>query len=431
MPAPSKVSRPSAAANRASLAMMHAAEREAEGDPPAAAHSAAPLQNLPARPRPNFEPESVVINPAHSIRNRKTSPNYIENPDQRRLKGGYLKRGTKLEDISVFSTHAQWLLHGIPFSDLISQQPPITNHAKIMKILKENPWCWDFVAAEDNVPGAIPFESLQPSTLTEPQSGSLYRMCQHIHGDWEKQVNSSKLPMEQQPYEPPVWVCDAAFLWNKSRSICALCNEEMVLITDYGRYPKANPDGKRTPCPNKVTLERKWRQILHVPSNMSACIHHRCQPLTQLARLGTPPTPTRLGGPVAYWADAIKSDVIQAQDPSEITISIALVVQRAKTRMKQEGHNACTRLPGANGKRAGFPRCLCPWHIRFNAIQEEIASEFGQDLKDLNRAHTTKYWHKGKRPRSSSGSDEDSDEDEDDSDEDEDEAGDALSSSDS
>lgn len=418
---PKKKSRPSAAAFRASLAMMHAderaAEREAEGDLPGAARSAASgsasgsasVASGLKRPRPTFEASSVMLNPTHSLKARKHTETYVENPDKRLLKGGHLKADTRLEDISAFSTHAQWLLHGIPFSDLISQQPPITNHDKVMRILQQNPWCWDFVDAEDAAPEAKPFEALQPKTLTERQSKSLFKMCLSIYSDWQNQINISKLPMEQQPYEPSVWVCDAAFLWNKSRSICALCKEEMTLASDGSRYPKADPDAVRTICPNIATLERKWRQILHTPSNVIACIHQRCQTLTNVARPGAPPTPERLGGPVAYWADAIKSGMIQAQGHSEITIS--MVIRRAKTCLKEEGVAPCTRLPGTNGKRAAHPKCLCPWHVRFNHLQEEIASDLGSELKELRRAHTTKYWHKGKRPQTSSDSDEGDDED--------------------
>lgn len=421
---------PNLANRRASVAALHraevAAEDEAEGrgepevdDDEEAARSAASGSAYEAsglqRPRPTFEGSSVVLNPAHSKRERKNTPTYVENPDKRLLKGGHLKVGTRLEDISAFSTHAQWLLHGIPFTDLISSQPPITNHDKIMRILQQNPWCWDFVVVENDAPGAKPFENLQPKTLTACQSKSLFRMCiGSIYSDWDNQINISKTPMEQQPYEPSIWVCDAAFLWNKSRSICALCNEEMTLASDGSRYPKADQDAVRTSCPNKATLERKWRQILHVPSNVIACIHHRCQMLTNVARRGTPPTPARLGGPVAYWADAIKM-WRQAQGPHEAPrrdeISISMVVRRAQTRLQEEGVAPCTRLPGANGKRAAHPKCLCPWHMRFNALQEEIASELGSELKELHQAYTTKYWHKDKRPKTASDSNEGEDED--------------------
>ena len=404
------------AARRASVAALHraevAAEDEAEGrgDPEIgaarsavsgrASGSASEASGL-QRPRPTFEASSVVLNPTHSRRDRKHTPTYVENPDKRTAQGGHLKVGTRLEDISAFSTHAQWLLHGIPFSDLISQQPPITNHDKIVRILQRNPWCWDFVDAEDDAPGAKPFEDLQPETLTERQSKSLFRLCLGIYSDWENQVNVSKLPMEQQPYEPSIWVCDAAFLWNKSRSICALCNEEMTLGADDSRYPKADPDAVRTPCPNKATLERKWRQVLHVPSNVVACIHHRCQHLTNVARPGVPPTPARLGGPVAYWADAIQTLQAQGHPGAPFEITISTVIRHAKSRLKEEGVAPCPRLPGANGKRAAYPKCLCPWHVRFNALQEVIASEFGKQLKELHRAHTAKYWHNRKRPQTS------------------------------
>jgi hypothetical protein len=405
---PKTASRPSAANFHASLTMMHAAEceaeREAEGDLPGAARSAvsgSASEGLQQRPRPTFEASSVVLNPTHSCQERKNTPTYVENSDKRLLKGGHLKVGTRLEDINAFSTHAQWLLHGIPFSDLISQQPPITNHDKIVRILQQNPWCWDFVDAEDDARGAKPFDNVHPETLTERQSKSLFGLCLGIYSDWDNQINVSKLPMEQQPYEPSIWVCDAAFLWNKSRSICALCNEEMTLAADDSRYPKANPDAVRTPCPNKATLERKWRQLLHVPSNVIACIHHRCQHLTNVARPGVPPTPARLGGPVAYWADAIQ--VIQAQGhsgaPRQYEITISTVTRRAKSRLKEEGVAPCPRLPGANGKRPAYPKCLCPWHMRLNALQEVIASEFGQHLKELRRAFTAKY--NRKRPQTS------------------------------
>ena len=407
---PKTASRPSAANFHASLTMMHAAEheaeREAEGDLPGAARSAvsgsaSEASGLQQRPRPTFEASAVVLNPTHSCQERKNTPTYVENSDKRLLKGGHLKVGTRLEDINAFSTHAQWLLHGIPFSDLISQQPPITNHDKIVRILQRNPWCWDFVDAEDDARGAKPFDNVHPETLTERQSKSLFGLCLGIYSDWDNQINVSKLPMEQQPYEPSIWVCDAAFLWNKSRSICALCNEEMTLAADDSRYPKANPDAVRTPCPNKATLERKWRQLLHVPSNVIACIHHRCQHLTNVARPGVPPTPARLGGPVAYWADAIQ--VIQAQGhsgaPRQYEITISTVTRRAKSRLKEEGVAPCPRLPGANGKRPAYPKCLCPWHMRLNALQEVIASEFGQQLKELRRAFTAKY--NRKRPQTS------------------------------
>jgi hypothetical protein len=413
---------PNLAARRASVAALHraevAAEDEAEGlgaqeidddavgDLPGVARSAvsgsaSEASGLQQRPRPTFEASSVVLNPTHSCQERKNTPTYVENSDKRLLKGGHLKVGTRLEDINAFSTHAQWLLHGIPFSDLISQQPPITNHDKIVRILQQNPWCWDFVDAEDDARGAKPFDNVHPETLTERQSKSLFGLCLGIYSDWDNQINVSKLPMEQQPYEPSIWVCDAAFLWNKSRSICALCNEEMTLAADDSRYPKANPDAVRTPCPNKATLERKWRQLLHVPSNVIACIHHRCQHLTNVARPGVPPTPARLGGPVAYWADAIQ--VIQAQGhsgaPRQYEITISTVTRRAKSRLKEEGVAPCPRLPGANGKRPAYPKCLCPWHMRLNALQEVIASEFGQQLKELRRAFTAKY--NRKRPQTS------------------------------
>jgi hypothetical protein len=287
------------------------------------------------------------------------------------------------EEMSPFGSRVQWLLHGLSRRQTLQGDQGESMIARVEHCLRTNSWCYEGLGPSTGESFLYLHPKLDdgtPSTITDSIAHALVdRARRYIDDDWHAhQAVEARLQMKDQPYERFAWVEHVVWAWNVSKGVCWRCCEPYILETRLHESQEAIGDqiGKkaRGGNPKAFTLQRRWNEYDHVGSNICGGLCATCQNLVRWN--GHEASYSELGGPVAFWNDAVKSNQLNENNS---TPSYRTVKRRVAAKLAHEGIAKCSR---------DAQRCCCPYHVRMATLVEEEATRCGTTVDALLRARS-------------------------------------------
>ena len=297
-----------------------------------------------------------------------------------------------ISEIPFDSYRAQWLLRG--FDTQETGMCMVLGFKSVLErtrtTLANNPWVWEGMPehTSDDAPG---FELIKPDTITMDQINvftcsfsNLFYLDKVMVEDSE---NDNRLPWDQQPCERFAWLEHSAWAYNMGRGCCGnpQCKRPLRLWhQNESRHTIFDDIGlwRRPPPEDAFTLQRRQNNIVHVGSNISGALCHRCNTAAQDWR-GELPEGLRprweqypeFGGPKEFWRITVELNCIQVAAPRRFNTYSALKM-RARKDLINEGMVKCSKRGGNE--------CKCPWHQAYRAKLQALTAAVGQTVDELH-----------------------------------------------